>query len=66
MLRRLHEAVCLVGHQHTLVGAEAAAITSTEHLSLAKGNVWTHSTNGISALTLTVLRGATLIIMPRR
>jgi len=49
------------------VGAEAAAITSSELLSLADGNSWSYSVDGAaSTLTLTVVRSAKLIIMPRR
>lgn len=49
-----------------LVVVEAGAIRSSECLQLADGNSQTYSVDGASTLTLTVVRGATLIIMPRR
>jgi len=45
---------------------QAAAITSSEYHPLADGNSETYNTDGAPILTLTVVRGATLDMMPRR
>ena len=66
MFRPLLNAVCTSLVISVFVGAEAATITSSEYLSLADGNSRSYSVDEASALTLTVVRGATLIIMPRR
>jgi hypothetical protein len=50
----------------SFIGAEAAAITSSEYLPLADGNSEAYSVDGIHILTHIVVRGATLIIIPRR
>ena len=67
MFRPLLSAVCASLVISIFVGAEAAAITSSEYLSLADGNSRSYySVDGASTLTLTVVRSATIIIMPRR
>jgi hypothetical protein len=66
MFRPLLNAVCASLVISIFVGAEAATITSSEYLSLVDGNSRSYSVDGASTLTLTVVRGATLIIMPRR
>ena len=66
MFRPLLNAVCASLVISIFVGAEAATITSSEYLSLADGNSLSYSVDGASTLTLTVVRGATLIIMPCR
>jgi len=66
MFRPLLNAVCASLATSIFVGAEAATITSSEYLSLADGNFRSYRVDGASALTLTVVRGVTLIIMPRR
>ena len=48
------------------IGAEAVAVTSSEYHPLADGNAEGCSIDGAPILMLAVVRGATLIIMPRR
>ena len=66
MYRRLLDAVGVSLVISGFIGAETAAITSSEYHPLAVGNSETCSVDGAPILTLTVVRGATLDIMPRR
>jgi len=66
MFRPLLSAVCASLVISIFVGAEAATITSSEYLSLADDNSRSYSVDGASTLTLTVVRSATIIIMPCR
>jgi hypothetical protein len=67
MFRPLLDAVCASLVISIFVGAEATTITPSEYLSLADGNSRSYSIDGAaSTLTLTVVRSATLIIIPRR
>jgi hypothetical protein len=66
MFRHLLDAVSGSLVISIFLGAEAAMITSSEYLSLTDGNSRSYSVDGASTLTLTVVRGATLIIIPRR
>ena len=50
----------------SFVGAEAVEIMSSKYLLLADGNSETYSVDEVHILTLIVVRGATLIIIPRR
>ena len=66
MFRTWVNAVCASLVISIFVGAEAGTIPSSEYLPPADGNYQTYSVDGASSLTLTVVRDATLIIMPRR
>ena len=66
MFRSLLKAVCVSLAISIILGAEAVTITPSEYLSLADGNYRSYSVDGAPSLTLTVVRGATLIIMPHR
>jgi ABC-type tungstate transport system substrate-binding protein len=66
MYRRLLDAVGVSLVISGFIGAETAVITSSEYHPLADGNSETYSADGVPILTLTVVRGATLDIMPRR
>ena len=50
----------------SFVGAEEAENTSYKYLPLSDGNSETYSVDRIHILTHIVVRGATLIIIPRR
>ena len=66
MYRRLLDAVGVSLIISGFIGAEAAAITSSESHPLADGNAGTCSVNGTPILMLAVVRAAALIIMPCR
>ena len=66
MYRRLLDAVGVSLIISGFIGAEAAAITSSESHPLADGNAETSSVNGTPILMLAVVRAAALIIMPCR
>ena len=66
MCRRLLDAVGVSLIISGFIGVEAAAITSSESHPLADGNAGTCSVDGTPILMLAVVRGAALIIMPRR
>jgi len=60
MCRRLLDAVGVFLVISGFIGAETAAITSSEYHPFADGNSETYSVDGAPILTLTVVRGATL------
>jgi len=66
MCRRLLDAVGVSLVISGFIGAETAAITSSEYHPLADGNSDTYNVDGTPILALVVGRGATLDIMPRR
>jgi hypothetical protein len=66
MSRHLLDAVGVSLDISCCIGAETAAITSFEYHPPADGNSVNYSVDVAPILTLTVVRGATLGIMPRR
>ena len=66
MSELLLDAVGVSLSNSSFVGAEAAENTSSKYLPPSDGNSETYSVDGIHILTHIVVRGATLIIIPRR